>query len=246
MMSRHSYDVSPIDIAWKVHLIMEKNGGGEDPYLKLKKETTDAAKEHVDEVRKRIDSSGDRLREAVIGSIAGNVVDYGAKNLLDLGETLEKAERIGLTVDHYDEFKNGIARSDKLYFLLDNSGEVVLDMILMEEIHRFDPDIEIKAVVKRDPILNDVTEEDAVYAGMDQLEGVDIVKLPNPGWVERDFVGDLVREEGNMVISKGQGNFESLSNVCGVFFLFVAKCDHVANVVGVEVGDMILKYNIDP
>jgi uncharacterized protein with ATP-grasp and redox domains len=45
-----------------------------------------------------------------------------------------------------------------------------------------------------------------------------------------------------MVISKGQGNFEALSESSApVFFLLLAKCPIIARDIDADVGDMVLK-----
>ena len=46
----------------------------------------------------------------------------------------------------------------------------------------------------------------------------------------------------DLVISKGQGNYEGLSENDGLFFLLMAKCPVIASDFGFEVGDIILKY----
>ena len=241
VLSEHNYNVKPVDIASEIHKIVKSHGGGNDPYKELKMNSTDNVLKKIDGIKDRVRSSPDPLRQAVIVSIAGNVIDYGAKNFFDLDTILDKAEIKGLRIDDYDAFKENISSTEMCVYLLDNSGEIVMDSILMTEMIIQNPDLRIQAVVKKSPILNDVTYEDAVYAGIDGIPGVDINQLPNDGWVESQLIESL--DKNVMVISKGQGNFESLSDVNNVFFLFVVKCENVADFMGVEVEDMILKHN---
>ena len=46
----------------------------------------------------------------------------------------------------------------------------------------------------------------------------------------------------DLVISKGQGNYEGLSGNDGLFFLLMAKCPVISSDLGVEVGGIVLKY----
>lgn len=241
LLSEHPYDVTPVEIALKVHESIRSHGGGTDPYHDLKMSSTSGILGKIEDIRKRIENSSDPLKEAMIVSIAGNVIDYGAKNLFDLDSILDQADSKGLRIDHYEAIREKIMSARRCVYLLDNSGEIVMDSILMEEMMKLNPDLGIEAVVKMGPILNDVTYDDAVFAGLDDVNGVEIIELPMDGWVQPDHINDL--DSDVLVISKGQGNFESLSGVSGVFFLFVVKCEHVAEFIDVDVGDMILKYN---
>ncbi|MDG6226142.1 MAG: ARMT1-like domain-containing protein, partial [Candidatus Thermoplasmatota archaeon] len=130
----------------------------------------------------------------------------------------------------------------EMVMILDNSGEVVFDNLLMRTIHRYHPSLSFKAVVKRSPLLNDVTREDALEAGIDD-DYIEIVDLPEDGWIKPEHL-DLFKT-ADIIVSKGQGNFESLSDAKGVFFLLVVKCDVVSEYLGSDLGEMVFKYSGD-
>ena len=49
-------------------------------------------------------------------------------------------------------------------------------------------------------------------------------------------------KNANVVISKGQGNYEALSEVnANMFFLLNVKCPTIARDIGVRIGDIIVK-----
>jgi hypothetical protein len=207
----------------------------------MKKVSTDKALRLRTAACKRVSDSEDPLREAVLLAIAGNVMDYGAMNQLDMDETLIRMEGEGLGIDDYDAFREAVLGSDEAVFLLDNSGEAVFDGLLMEEMSRLNPSLHIRAYAKRRPLLNDVTVEDALLSGLGIIKDVEVLPLPEEGWIKPDQLKMISR--GAMIVSKGQGNYENLSDVKGVFFLLVVKCPVIGEHLGAEVGDMVLKFS---
>ena len=120
----------------------------------------------------------------------------------------------------------------------------IVIVIRWNRIHRRDIDT-ILFAIKGAPIINDATREDAFYVGLDEIPGVEFmdvgIGVPDTG-IERSSseFRDLVART-DVVISKGQGNYEALSDLGGIFFLLMAKCPVVANHLGVEEGSFILK-----
>lgn len=236
------YDQAPVDVSRSMHVRMLEMGASSDPYFDLKRLSTRKALDMVGDIEKEVLSSPDPIHDAVLVSLAGNVIDYGAKNELDLHEVLDKARRSGFRTNDHDLFRERLGSAREMVMILDNSGEVVFDNLLMRTIHRYHPSLSFKAVVKRSPLLNDVTREDALEAGIDD-DYIEIVELPEDGWIKPEHL-DLFKT-ADIIVSKGQGNFESLSDAKGVFFLLVVKCDVVSEYLGSDLGEMVLKYSGD-
>lgn len=103
-------------------------------------------------------------------------------------------------------------------------------------------------VVKANPIINDVLTEDALYAGIDELatiiEGDAGQKKSAPGMVLH-YISDEFNHKlktSDMIISKGQGNYEALNNYDReIFFLLMIKCPLVAKDIGIDMGQLVLK-----
>jgi uncharacterized protein with ATP-grasp and redox domains len=140
---------------------------------------------------------------------------------------------------------NSLDRSTTIAYLADNAGEIVLDKILMETIlDNYEID-KILFAVKGSPIINDATIEDEEYVGIDKLPKIEVIKIENGKLdyglrhIHNQFFDIL--EAADIVISKGQGNYEAFSEPGGGFFLLMAKCDVLASDLGVKVGDIILK-----
>ncbi len=219
---------------------------GKDPFKEIKSEYNQLALGLYPELKKRVGRSSDPLWTATRLAIAGNVIDFGIFTSVDIIGTIERALSSPITVDAYQAFKAALNDNPEVLYLLDNSGEIVFDRILIEVLAAMGK--QVKAVVKGSPVLNDSIKEDAVEAG---LTGVCAV-VDNGS----DCIGTLLeftspefnREFGNarLVISKGQGNFESLWDDPEVhrgkkiFFLLQSKCDVVSKELGLSKGSMLL------
>jgi uncharacterized protein with ATP-grasp and redox domains len=239
LLSSMEYDKAPVDVSLIMHDRMMELGVSEDPYKELKHYSTSKALEMVKDIEKELEGVPDPIYDAVLASLAGNVIDYGAKNELDLHEVLERARENGFRLNDYDLFREKLEHAQEVVIFLDNSGEVVFDHLLMRTIHDFHPHIRFKAVVKKIPLLNDVTKQDAIEAGLTE-DYIEIMEMPNDGWIKPHQLS--LFPGADIFLSKGQGNFESLSEAEGVFFLLVTKCDVVSKYLGVEIGEMVFKF----
>ena len=225
--------------------------GDGDPYLELKKRSTKLCMGIYDELKTRLDGSDDRLLMAVQLAIAGNIIDYGAMRGLDVKAEVERilsSERQAISSERseffaFEEFAETLKDSRTILYLGDNVGETVFDRLLIEEILRLYPEKEITYAVKASPIINDALVEDARECGIDSLTNVISSGSDLPGTILERCSDDFCRlfRDADLIISKGQGNFETLSETeRPVFFFFIAKCPVVARDIGCSVGDVIL------
>lgn len=229
----------PPKTAMRVYRIVAEITGNSDPCRNLKSHHTRMALELYPTLKEKINQSSDRLLAAIRFAIAGNVIDFGINHNLDIEEEIDQILKQDLAVSDYDKFREYRAFADEILYIGDNAGESVLDRILIEELNR-----PVSYVVRSAPIINDVTYTDAVLAGVNKVSILMTSGTDAPGTVmencSREFREKFYRSK--FVISKGQGNFEALSETSApVFFLLLAKCPIVARDIGVNVGDMILK-----
>ncbi len=254
MLPGISLRASPPEIGRMIYGLVSELSGEKDPFLREKKRSNALALGAYGKLVKRIDASDDKLLLAVELAIAGNIIDYGAKNSLNVDEELAKIldeEREIFEGDKkkmfaYSEFKRELNRAKNILYLADNAGEVVFDRILIEQIKRLDECKEITYAVKEKPVINDALERDAFVCGIGRKAKIISSGSDAPGTVlslcSKGFLS--LYRKADMVISKGQGNFEALSKTKRpVFFMFMAKCPVVARDVGCKVGDVILKYH---
>lgn len=199
-------------------------------FEELKKGYNAMLMEKEEEIRQKIGRAEDPLALALRFAQIGNFIDFGAMDSVDdakLMEFLEQAETLPLSEDTYQSFTEDLKTAKKLVYMTDNCGEVVLDKLLLETIKQTVPHLEMTIIVRGEPVLNDATMEDALQVGLETCGKV----IPNGTNIAGTYIPWIsvearqVMEEADMLISKGQGNFESLHG-CGlnIYYLFLCKC----------------------
>ncbi len=234
-----SLDDSPPEIAGRVYARVREVTGIEDPYAAEKEDATRRALEIYPLLRERVEAAEDPLLAAIVLATAGNAMDLGALRSADLDSAINEAQVGRFAILDYQLFQRCLAETDSVLYIGDNAGESVLDRLLIEQLRK-----PVTYVVRQAPIINDVTYEDAVRAGLDKVAAVmsSGCRLSGlvPGLCDPEFRQKL--RLSRMVISKGQGNYEALSEEPGlIFFLLKAKCQVMAENTGVNEGALVLK-----
>jgi len=232
------FGATPPEIGREVYRIISKRTGIKDPYRKIKEKCTRQALSLYPELKKLIESSEDRLMTAVRISIAGNIIDYGANFDFDLKKDIGTILSQDFSINHYQEFCEALDKARKILYLADNAGETVFDRLLIEEINR-----PVIYVVRAHPIINDATREDALLAGIDKVADIVSSGCDAPGNILK-FCSDKflsIYRSADLIISKGQGNYEGLSDEeRPIFFLLRAKCHVIASDIGINEGSIVL------
>lgn len=232
-------DKTPADISHVVHRIVREVTGNNDPYKKLKDKYNKMALRLYPELKRRVAASKDRLLTATKLAIAGNIIDFGPGHNFDLERTIEEVLHQDFALGHFSKFKEALQNSEVVAYLADNAGEIIFDRILLEELKGR----KINFVVKGGPIINDATVEDAKFAGIDKMANLATVSNGERGTGPERNSASFVKflKSMDVVISKGQGNYEALSEIkANIFFLLKVKCPVIADEIKVEVGDMVL------
>ena len=241
-----SFTDSPPELSREVHCIIRDITKSEDPYKKIKDKSNKLAKDQYNHLKKMVEGASDPLLMAIKIAIVGNVIDFGTYNRFNVEDMLDNLVKKDIDEESYQQFKKSLVKSENILYLADNTGEIFFDKLLINELLKQDK--KVTYVVRSNPIINDATMEDARFAGIDKLatiiESDAGQRQSAPGVVlsysSKKFLDYF--EYSNMVISKGQGNYEGLSNVNrDVFFMLVVKCPLVARDIGDEVGKLILK-----
>lgn len=245
---------TPPEMGKTIHDIVKKLTGKEDPYKKLKERAAEQTLKIYPELKKKTESANDKLLMAVELAIAGNIIDYGTKNSLNVEKELTKIlqreqsviEDEKESIFDFKSFKQAVKMAENILYIGDNVGETVFDCILLEEIKRIYPEKEIVYAVREKPIINDALKEDAVKAGIDNFARIISSGSDVPGTIlplcSKEFLG--IFKKADLVISKGQGNYETLSDEKRpIFFLFMAKCPVIARDVNCKVGEIVLVRN---
>jgi len=237
---------SPPELSKEVHKIIRDITGSKDPYKKIKNNSNELAKKDYSYLKKIVFESKDPLLMAIKLSIVGNVIDFGTTNRFKIDKMIEKAIKKDFDTSSYQDFKNTLENSKTILYLADNAGETFFDRILIEELIKKQK--KITYVVKANPIINDALTNDAEFAEIHKfatiIEGDYGEKLSSPGTILECTSQEFKQlfDSSDMVISKGQGNYEGLSYVDReIFYLLVVKCPLVAQDINSEVGKLILK-----
>ena len=242
-LARIPRESTPPEITARVHRIIKRATGNPDPYEQVKRLHNEIALLLYPKLKKRIEASDNPLLMATKVAIAGNIMDSGASGgEFDLNATIEETLEADLTGECFHSFENEIMKVSNLLYLGDNAGEIVFDRILIEEIQeRSQP--KVTFIGKGEPILNDATLEDALFVGMDGIAEIITNGYDAPATILDKASSDVteVWKSSNLIIAKGQGNYESLSDEKGnIFFLLKVKCPVVARDIGWKVGENVL------
>lgn len=233
---------SPPEVSQRLHRIIRAQTGEPDPYRSMKDRMNQLALAALRSCNQLIAGAPDRQEAAVRIAVAGNLLDAGAKIQAqpeDLPGLLAGLWDKPLAGDPRELFRAAEA-AGRILYLADNAGEIVFDRLLIEAL----PADKLTLAVRGRAVLNDALREDAALAGITGLVRVIDNGSDAPGTVLGDC-SESFREHfwhADLIISKGQGNFETLSDIrAPIMFLFTVKCPLVAEHIGEPTGSMIVK-----
>lgn len=226
---------------------------GPDPYADVKATFERLTTSLAPRIRTAVDTADDPAPLAIRFAVAGNLIDVGTPLGFTeerVAELLDSVPSLAFARDDSASLIERAATAKTIAFLADNCGESALDRILIETLGRLNPSARMVYVVRNHVILNDLTMDEALAANMDEV--ADLMTNGDAdygagtlldGSLSPEFL-HLV-ETADLVVSKGQGNFETLYGRLHdrLYFLFMAKCEHIADVLGVPMGGLLCLQN---
>ena len=233
------------EVAFRMHQHAKNITGINDPYIRLKEQYNEIAKEIYERItlEKWLDHAENPFDMACRLAIAGNIIDFSVGLKLEYADVVKSIED-SISNDIFGAgsaaLKQAVEKSQNIMYIADNSGEIIFDKFLLENL----PADKVTYVVKGGPIVNDATMHDAISTGI-----VDIVKVIDNG---HSAQGTILKDcssafrnafnEADLIISKGQANFETLSDIKDktIFYLLRAKCNSVASSIGCNRMDYVL------
>ena len=221
--------------------------GVEDPYASIKKEYNQLALQFYDEAKELVNNAQDPLFQAIIVAALGNTIDFGTNHEIDFISDIKNFNQDNLAINDYEKFKQSLQDASHLLILLDNAGEIVFDKLLVETLINTFPKLEIACSVRSAPIINDATLEDARFVGL--IDMVQVIEASGTPGIDLATATDEFKNyfflKDGVILSKGQGNFESLYGMeipnKGVFYLLKAKCSLMERLFSVKEGNIIFK-----
>ena len=234
------FDQSPAEMSYHAIRVVHEVLDCDDPFAEEKRESNTAMLELYPRLKEMVESSSDRLHTAIKIAAAGNVIDMGILHRFDVRKAIDDILERSFQIDHFDGLRRDLMSAERILYVADNSGELVADMLFLETLGRKDAVV----AVKERPILNDATMEDVQQVGLERVAR----PISNGSGMIGTVLGDCSEEfrnvfrEADVIISKGQGNYECLDErEENLYFVLTAKCPVVARALGVEEGDAVLK-----
>ena len=211
--------------------VYEKHFGKLVSYKEIKKKYNDLVLSMENVLKKRIEQAMDPLTTAFTFARIGNFIDFGAMDHVDeevFVSLFEKEQLSPADQKVMDSFLRQCEKAKTFLLVTDNCGEIVVDKLFLEQLHHRFPDLKINILVRGEEVLNDATQEDAEYVGINQYGTIYTNGYPVAGTIY-DMLPDDVKEmfeHSDVILAKGQGNYESLSKQGRhIFYSFLCKCD---------------------
>ena len=219
----------------------------DDPYSSIKKEYNDIALSYEAECMQLIQASSEPIKNALLISVIGNSIDFGAGQKIDLRKEISNLENYHLDIAAVEELIANIKKAQSIFIIGDNCGEIVFDKLLIRYLKNQFPNKQFTYSVRDGPIINDATMDDAKYVGMDSVCNV-VKSSQSPGVIfeESSVLFKRIMKDADLVISKGQGNFESLVDFKllnpdqNFYFLLKIKCKLMEIIFKKPIGEYIL------
>lgn len=247
MLRRLDLSRSPPAMSMRIHRLIRQRTGRGDPYRQAKLQMTREVLRLLPELRREVEAAPDPFERAVRLAIGGNTLDCGLGHDLaadSIRRAFEHARTAPLDGD-LSALRTATASARSILYLADNAGEIVADRLLLERLPRG----RVALAVRGGPILNDVTRDDLAAAELEE----DIEILDNgsdaPGTILEDCSETFRRRfaQADLILAKGQGNFETLDEARGnIFFLFKVKCPVISHHTGCPVGHLLVRQNQPP
>ena len=233
--------VMPVVIAQRLQRIIRAETGVADPYRALKNRMNHIALELMPALIEAVRRHADPHEAVVRIAIAGNLLDAGSKTRLapeDMPARLHAIWDLSL-VGNVEDLFHAANAARRILYLADNAGEIVFDRLLIEAL----PAEKITVAVRGVPVINDATMEDAKTAGIPEIAPVISNGSDAPGTVVEECSEEFRScfNGADLIIAKGQGNYETLSDANkNIFFLLTVKCPLIAADIGASVGELIV------
>jgi uncharacterized protein with ATP-grasp and redox domains len=230
-------------LAAEIQKYIKSLTGVEDPYFDLKEKNLKEAQRLLPLVEAEIKKAEDPLLASLLMSAMGNSIDAGVSLNVNIKENIDQAIEDSFAHSDYTRFKEKIKKADSLLIIADNTGEALFDRLLLKELKPYN--LDITYAVREIPILNDITAEKAAELKIGEYAEIIKSGTTAPGMLMDEASQEFLEayKNADLVISKGQGNLEGLLDIeADIYFLLKAKCEIIAEVLGVELNDFVFLY----
>lgn len=231
-------ELSAPELCSRIHAMVRSACGSADPYAADKAAEIKMAQELLPALIDARPVGQEALAYAVRLAAVGNLIDAAVYEHVSADMFDAELDR-PFAIDRTEFLSAELEKAESVLIIGDNAGEAVFDTALL----RLLQGKRVYYAVRGVPVLNDVTKADAREAGIDSYAEIVSSGCATPGCLI-DACSESFRKlfyEADVVIAKGQGNFEALSEADRrVFLLLKAKCASIASHLGVPAGSFVL------
>lgn len=244
LLAETDYQMSPPYIARKILDIALSYTGYADIYEPEKRRSNLFAKQLLKELPNIPEYHAEDFESRLRLAIAGNILDFGVFADLDLQVALDVIKSVltrSLPMESVNILRSRMESAKNILYLLDNCGEAVFDRVFMEPYKD-----KITLGVRGCPSLNDVTADDLADCDLAGWKYIKNGPTGIPGTVLSECSEEFksVFDQADLIIAKGQGNFETMNEYPHpIAFLFLAKCPVVIREIGAELNSIQIRLS---
>ncbi len=248
-LSKMNFDETTPEIIGEIFDMIKKHTKNPDPYKETRNYYNTLFMELLPEFERKIDQAENLFMLAVRYAIVGNIIDFNPIHntlLEDVYDCFDKMEQLEFAIDDSSALMKDISNAGTLIYLGDNCGEICMDKLLLKKIRELNPNVKLLFGVRGKPVVNDSISEDAYFVGIDEYALIIDNGDGSLGTVlnRTSSAFKEVYNKADVVIAKGQANYECLSEEDkNIYFLLMTKCDVIAKDIGVEEKKMICMKN---
>ena len=236
-----AYSTAP-EVGRAMHMVVKKITGNQDPYQKWKTDCINAANQAYPLLEAFIKGREDQVYWALKAGAVGNVMDAAVYSEIDLESLIAGELEKAFPINHSRKLTQTLQSASTILLIGDNAGETVFDRFLLEQFRKI-RNHQVFYAVRSEPIINDATVDEAVASGLESVATIIDTGCSAPGLIidecNKEFL--QIYHQADLVISKGQGNYETLSAAeREIYFLLKAKCPVIAERLGVEVNEYVV------
>lgn len=214
-----------------------------DPYAPEKHQAVRLAEQLLEKIKSAGIYQPDNFESRTRLAVAGNILDFGVFSELDLNfamNIITQAFTKPIDKAAVKRLHDRMENAGNIMYLLDNCGEAVFDREFLAPYRE-----KVTLVVRGEPMLNDVTRNDLAEHGLEGFTRSVVENHSNMPGTVFELSGEEFQKAfatTDLVIAKGQGNFEGLNEQKGPFaFLFMAKCPVVTRLLQAESNSLQVK-----
>lgn len=244
-MSEIDFSKTNPEIVGENYRLLKKHLGCDDPY----KETKDYYNQYFAKNIKDYENENMTAEDAIKYAIVANIIDFNPVHsnvASDIKHYFSNINELSLTINDTEDLLEDISNAKTVLYLGDNCGEICFDKLLIKKLKAVNSGCRFYFGVRGAAVVNDNTAEDAYSVGMDEVATIISNGDDSLGTILSRNSDEFLEiyKNADVIIAKGQANFESLSEEKeNIYFLLMVKCAVIAEYIGTEQKSLVCMKN---